>query len=71
MKRVYTGSGQAGDTGLGYMTFLNGTLVPNIVIGTSQVATDTIDYVVTDTDGLTATSTTTVLIEAAATSTAQ
>jgi hypothetical protein len=67
-----TGPGQAGDANLGYQTFLNGTLVSNIVIDTSQVATDTIDYVVTDTDGLTATSTRTVIIEAAtaATSTA-
>ncbi len=68
-----TGPGQAGDTNLGYQTFLNGTLVSNIVIDTSQVATDTIDYVATDTAGLTATSTRTVLIEAvtAPTSTAQ
>jgi hypothetical protein len=66
-----TGPGQAGDTNLGYQTFLNGTLVLNIVIDTSQVATDTIDYVATDNDGLTATSTRTVLIEAAASSTAQ
>jgi hypothetical protein len=51
--------------GLGYKTFLNGTLASNIVIDTSQVATDTIDYVVTDTSGLTATSTRTVIIEAA------
>jgi hypothetical protein len=42
------------------------------VLDTSQVATDTIDFA-TDTDGLTATSTRTVIIEAAtaATSTAQ
>jgi len=52
-----TGPGQAGDTNLGYQTFLNGTLVSNIVIDTSSVATDTIDYVATDTAGLTATST--------------
>jgi Chaperone of endosialidase/Domain of unknown function (DUF5011) len=50
---------------LGYKTFLNGTLVSNIVLDTSQVATDTIDYVATDTSGLTATSTRTVIIEAA------
>ena len=61
-----TGPGQAGDTNLGYQTFLNGTLVSNVDIDTSQVATDTIDYVATDTDGLTATSTRTVIIEAAA-----
>lgn len=59
-----TGPGQAGDSNLGYQTFLNGTLVSNIVIDTSQVAADTIDYVATDTGGLTATSTRTVLIEA-------
>jgi uncharacterized protein YbcV (DUF1398 family) len=67
-----TGPGQAGEPNLGYQTFLNGTLVSNIVIDTSQIATDTIDYVATDTDALTATSTRTVLIEAtAATSTVQ
>jgi hypothetical protein len=62
---------QAGDTDLGYQTLLNGTLVSNIVIDTTEVATDTIDYVVTDQSGLTATSTRTVLVEAvtAATST--
>jgi hypothetical protein len=68
-----TGAGQAGDTNLGYQTFLNGTLVSNIVIDTSKPATDTIDYAATDQYGLTATSTRTVIIEAAsaATSTGQ
>jgi len=61
-----TGPGQAGDANLGLETFLNGTLVSNITIDTSEVATDTIDYVATDNDGLTATSTRTVLIQAAA-----
>lgn len=37
-----------GDT-LGYKTFLNGTLVSDVLIDTSQVATDTIDYLATDT----------------------
>jgi hypothetical protein len=60
-----TGPGQAGDANLGYQTFLNGTLVSNITIDTSQVATDTIDYVVTDSAGLTSTSTRTVIIEPA------
>jgi hypothetical protein len=50
---------------LGDKTFLDGTLVSNIIIDTSQVATDTIDYVATDTWGNTATSTRTVIIEAA------
>lgn len=35
-----------------YCTFINGVLSGNILIDTSQVATDTIDYVVTDNAGL-------------------
>jgi hypothetical protein len=66
-----SGPGQAGDTNLGYQTFLDGTLVSNIVIDTSEVATDAIDYVATDDTGLTATSTRTILIEPAATSSSQ
>ena len=54
------------DKNLGIKTFLNGKLVSIIVINTTQVATDTIDYVATDPAGLSATSTRTVLIEAAA-----
>jgi hypothetical protein len=50
--------------------FLNGALVSNIVIDTSTVATDTIDYVATDTWGNTATSTRDVIVEEA-TSTSQ
>jgi surface protein with Ig-like domain len=61
-----TGPGQAGDTNLGYKTFLNGALVSNIVFDTSEVATDTIDYVATDSVGNASTSTRTVIIEAAA-----
>jgi len=49
---------------LSYRTFINGALSGNILIDTSQVATDTIDYVATDTWGNTATSTRTVIIEA-------
>jgi hypothetical protein len=52
---------------LGYKTFLDGALVSNIIIDTTQVATDTIDYVATDTWGNTATSTRTIIIDAAAT----
>ena len=33
---------------LGIKTFLNGQLASNIVINTTQAATDTIDYVATD-----------------------
>jgi hypothetical protein len=65
-----TGQGQAGDTNLGLKYFLNGALVSNIIIDTSAAATDTIDYVATDNAGNTATSTRTVVVEAA-TSTAQ
>jgi hypothetical protein len=55
---------------LGYRTFLNGAFVSNIAIDTSQVATDTIDYVATDTWGNTATNTRTIIINAVASSTA-
>ena len=53
---------------LSYHTFLNGVLSGNILIDTTHVATDTIDYVATDTWGNTATSTRTVIIEAATSS---
>jgi hypothetical protein len=53
---------------LSYRTFLNGALVSNIVIDTTQVATDTIDYVATDTWGNTATSTRTVIVQTASSS---
>lgn len=53
------------DLNLGIETFLNGTLTSNIVIDTSETATDTIDYVATDQNGLTSTSTRTVVIESA------
>jgi hypothetical protein len=54
---------------LSYRTFINGVLSGNILIDTSQAATDTIDYVATDTWGNTSTSTRTVIIEAATAST--
>jgi LysM repeat protein len=63
-------TGPQADLNLGIQTYLNGLLTSNIVIDTSQAATDTIDYVVTDGTGLAATSTRTVVIEAA-TSTVQ
>jgi hypothetical protein len=53
---------------LGYKIFLDGALVSNIVIVTTQVATDTIDYVATDTWGNTATSTRTVIVQSASSS---
>jgi Chaperone of endosialidase/Domain of unknown function (DUF5011) len=55
---------------LSYRAFINGVLSGNILIliDTSQMATDTIDYVATDTWGNTSTSTRTVIIEAATSS---
>jgi hypothetical protein len=53
---------------LSYRTFINGVLSGNILIDTSVVATDTIDYVATDTWGNTATSTRTIIVETVATS---
>jgi hypothetical protein len=52
------------DLNLGLKYFLNGALVSDIVIDTTNVATDTVQYVATDPTGLTATSTRTVIIEA-------
>ncbi len=52
------------DLNLGLKYFLNGQLVSNIVLDTSAIATDTIDYVVTDPTGLAATSTRTIIIDA-------
>lgn len=53
------------DLNLGIQTFLNGVPMSPIQIDTSAAATDTIDYVVTDSQGLAATSTRTVIIEPA------
>jgi lysophospholipase L1-like esterase len=57
-------TGPQADLNLGITTFLNGTLTSNIVIDTSAAATDTIDYVATDQNGLTSTSTRTVVVQA-------
>ena len=54
---------------LSYRTFINGILSGNILIDTSQEATDTIDYVAIDTWGNTATNTRTVIVEVASAST--
>jgi len=54
---------------LSYRDFVNGVLSGDIVIDTSQVATDTIDYVATDAWGNIATGTRTVVIVASASST--
>lgn len=55
------------------LRFLNGVAVQSITIDTSEMATDIIDYVAVNDNGLTSTSTRTVLIEVdiAAASTAQ
>jgi hypothetical protein len=61
-----TGLGHAGDAHPGCEAFLNCMLVSIIVIDTSEVVTDTVDYAAMDNNNcLTATLTRTVLIEAA------
>jgi hypothetical protein len=57
-------SGPQPDLNLGIMTYVNGLEMSPVQIDTSTVATDTIDYVATDQNGLTSTSTRTILIEA-------
>jgi len=57
-------TGPTADLNLGIKTFFNGTLASNVVIDTTQAATDTIQYVATDQTGLTSTSTRTVIVEA-------
>ena len=57
-------TGPTADLNLGIRTYLNGAPVNTIQIDTTQVATDTIDYVVNDGNGLTATSTRTVIVRA-------
>ena len=59
-------TGPEADLNLGIKTFLNGALVSNIVLDTSTTTTATIDYVVTDQNGLTSTSSRTVIVEATA-----
>ena len=56
-------TGPAADLNLGIKTFLNGALVSNLVLDTSATTTDIIDYVATDQNGVTSTSTRTVIIE--------
>ena len=61
-------TGPQADLNLGIKTFLNGTLVSTITLDTSATVTDTIDYVATDGEGNTATSTRTVIVAAEASS---
>ena len=58
-------TGPTADLNLGIHTFVNGIATSPVEIDTTQAATDTIDYVVTDQSGLTATSTRTVIVEPA------
>jgi hypothetical protein len=57
-------AGPQADLNLDITTYVNGIETSPMQIDTSTTATDTIDYVVTDSQGLTSTSTRTVLIEA-------
>ena len=54
-------TGPQADLNLGIETYVNGTIESTIALDTSAAATDTIDYVVTDPQGLTSTSTRTVI----------
>jgi hypothetical protein len=56
--------GPQADLNLGITTYVNGVETSPVQIDTSAAATDTIDYVATDQNGLTSTSTRTVFIEA-------
>jgi Domain of unknown function (DUF5011) len=51
------------DLNLGITTYVNGVPMNPVQIDTSTAATDTIDYVATDQNGLTSTSTRTIIIE--------
>jgi hypothetical protein len=57
-------TGPQADLNLGVNTFVNGAPMSPVQIDTSQVSTDTIDYVATDQNGLRSTSTRTVIIDA-------
>src|SRR6202034_735704 len=59
-------TGPQADLNLGIQTYLNGTFESPIELDTSAAATDTIAYVLTDSQGLTSTSTRTVIVEPAA-----
>jgi hypothetical protein len=51
------------DDNIGITTYVNGIETSPVQIDTSAAATDTIDYVVTDQNGLTSTSTRTVIVQ--------
>ena len=56
-------TGPTADLNLGITTYVNGTEMSPVQIDTNAAATDTIDYVATDQNGLTSTSTRTVIVE--------
>jgi hypothetical protein len=56
-------TGPTADLNLGITTYVNGIETSPVQIDTSAAATDTVDYVVTDQNGITSTSTRTVIIE--------
>jgi hypothetical protein len=58
-------TGPQADLNLGITTYVNGAPMNPVQLDTSTTATDTIAYVATDQNGLTSTSTRTVIIEAA------
>jgi Domain of unknown function (DUF5011)/Chaperone of endosialidase len=58
-------TGPQADLNLGIMTYVNGTPMNPIQLDTTQAATDTISYVATDENGLTSTTTRTVIIQTA------
>jgi len=58
--------GPQADLNLGITTYVNGVPMNPVQIDTSTAATDTIDYLATDQNGLTSTTTRTVIIEPAA-----
>ena len=51
------------DLNLGITTYVNGSPMSPVQINTTQAATDTVNYVVTDSAGLTSTSTRTLIID--------
>jgi hypothetical protein len=59
-------TGPQADLNLGVATYVNGAPMNPVQIDTIAAATDTIDYVVTDSQGLTSTSTRMVIVEPAA-----
>jgi hypothetical protein len=56
-------TGPQADLNLGITTYVNGIETSPVQIDTSQAATDTIDYVATDQNGLTSTTTRTIIIQ--------